>query len=132
MKRIAAVVAALIAVSAAVAQEKTPLKLVQSIPLPDVAGRIDHFSVDVKGQRIFLAALEKNTIEVIDLKAGRVTQTLGDFAKPQGVLFVPEVNKLFVASGKDGTVKTYDGKTLALVRTATVSLGDEKFVHFGH
>jgi DNA-binding beta-propeller fold protein YncE len=100
-----------------------PLQLTQTIPLPEVDGRIDHFSIDVKGRRAFLAALAKNTIEVVDLKAGRVTQTLPEFAKPQGVLFVPELNKLFVASGADGTLKILDGTSLAVLSTSQVSLG---------
>ena len=37
--------------------------------------------------------------------------------------FVPEFNKLFVASGTDGSVKTLDGTTLAVIHTANVSLG---------
>ncbi|MDB6165306.1 MAG: hypothetical protein JWQ83_446 [Lacunisphaera sp.] len=105
------------------AQERQPLRLVQTVPLPEVSGRIDHFTADIKGRRIFLAALEKNTIEVVDLASGKVTQTLPDFKKPQGILFVAALNKLFVASGKDGAVKTYDGSTLVLTNTATVSLG---------
>src|SRR5882672_10732520 len=109
--------------SAASAESEVALKLVQSIPLPDIDGRIDHFSIDVKGRRAFLAALAKNTIEVVDLRAGRVVRTLADFAKPQGVLFVPEFNKLFIASGADGSVKTLDGTTLAVIQTAGVSLG---------
>jgi DNA-binding beta-propeller fold protein YncE len=108
---------------AASARNDEPLQLVQTIPLPGIEGRIDHFSIDVKGKRAFLAALAKNTIEVVDLKAGRVTQTLSGFAKPQGVLFVPEFNKLFVASGADGAVKTLDGTSLAVTTTASVSLG---------
>ena len=48
--------------------DEAALKLVQSIPLPDIDGRIDHFAVDVKGRRAFLAALAKNTIEAVDLK----------------------------------------------------------------
>jgi DNA-binding beta-propeller fold protein YncE len=105
------------------AKNDEPLQLVQTIPLPEIDGRIDHFSIDVSGKRAFLAALAKNTIEVVDLEASRVTQTLSDFAKPQGVLFVPEFNKLFVATGADGAVKTVDGTTLAVTGTASVSLG---------
>src|SRR6267142_536137 len=110
-------------ISAASAESEVALKLVQSIPLPDIDGRIDHFSIDVKGRRAFLAALAKNTIEVVDLKAGRLTRTLPGFAKPQGVRFVPELNKLFVASGVDGAVKTLDGTTLEVLHTVNVSLG---------
>src|SRR5437868_5628976 len=49
------------------AEALEPLRLVRTIPLPDLAGRIDHLAADVGGKRIFLAALEKNTIEVVDL-----------------------------------------------------------------
>lgn len=101
----------------------TVLKLVQSIPLPDVDGRIDHFAIDVKGERAFLAALTKNTIEVVDLKAGRIIKTLPGFAKPQGVRFVPELKRLFVATGIDGALTTLDASTLSVLRTAHVSLG---------
>lgn len=111
------------AFSAASAQGDVALKLVQTIPLPDVDGRIDHFAIDVKGRRAFLAALAKNTIEVVDLKAGRVIRTLPDFAKPQGVRFVAELNRLFVATGTDGALKTLDGTTLSILHTANVSLG---------
>jgi len=108
---------------AAFAQHQAPLRSVQVIPLADVSGRIDHFSADVKGRRVFLAALEKNAIEVVDVASGKVARTLSGFAKPQGVLFVPEVNKLFVASGRDGTLKTLDGTTLEVTSVAMVSLG---------
>ena len=108
---------------AASARNGEPLQLIQNIPLPEIEGRIDHFSIDVKGRRAFLAALTKNTIEVVDLKAGRVAQTLAGFAKPQGVLFVSEFNELFIATGADGAVRTLDGTSLAVTRTVSVSLG---------
>ena len=109
--------------SVASAENGPALKLVQTIPLPEVDGRIDHFAIDVKGRRAFLAALTKNTIEVVDLRVGRVIHTVPGFAKPQGVLFIPKFNQLFVASGVDGSVKTLDGTTLAVIHAARVSLG---------
>src|SRR6267378_4998294 len=117
-----AALALLFSFSIASAESEVALKLVQTIPLPEVDGRIDHFAIDVKGRRAFLAALAKNTIEVVDLRAGRVTRTLPGFAKPQGVLFVPRFNKLLVASGADGSVKTLDGTTLEVTHAASVSL----------
>jgi DNA-binding beta-propeller fold protein YncE len=109
--------------SVASAETEVALKPVQSIPLPGVDGRIDHFAIDVKGERAFLAALAKNTIEAVDLKAGRVIRTLPGFPKPQGVRFVPELNKLFVATGTDGALWTLDGTTLEVLHRASVSLG---------
>jgi DNA-binding beta-propeller fold protein YncE len=124
MIRSLTILASCLAFAAAVpAQEREVLRLVDTIRLPDVRGRIDHLGVDVKGKRIFLAALEKNTIEVVDVASGRVARTLAGFAKPQGVLYVQELERLFVASGKDGSVKAYDGATLELAAAATVSLG---------
>src|SRR5262249_48862484 len=52
------------------AQEGAPLRLVQTIPLPHVEGRIDHMAVDLQGQRLFVAALGNDTLEVLDLQAG--------------------------------------------------------------
>jgi DNA-binding beta-propeller fold protein YncE len=119
------IVALLLLCSFAVAsaEDDVALKFVQSIPLREVDGRIDHFSIDVKGRRAFLAALTKNTVEVVDLNAGRVIRTLPGFAKPQGVCFVAALNKLFVATGADGALWTLDGTTLAVLHRATVSLG---------
>jgi DNA-binding beta-propeller fold protein YncE len=114
---------ALLPYAPAVAGSETGLALKQTIPLPEVDGRIDHFAIDVKGRRAFLAALAKNTIEVVDLKAGRLIKTLPNFAKPQGVRFVPELNRLFVATGLDGALTTLDGSTLSTLGTAHVSLG---------
>ena len=45
-----------------------PLKLETTIPMTDVQGRIDHLSIDLKGQRLFVAALGNNSLEVIDLR----------------------------------------------------------------
>jgi hypothetical protein len=108
---------------ASVAPVRQPLRLVRTIPLPDLPGRIDHLSVDVEGRRIFLAALEKNTIEVVDLRTGAVSRSLTGFAKPQGVFYLDTLRRLFVASGKDGAVKAFDGPALIPSRNATVSLG---------
>ena len=108
----------------AVAGSETALALKQTIPLPDVDGRIDHFAIDLKGRRAFLAALAKNTIEVVDLNAGRVIKTLPRLcAKPQGVYFVPRFNRLFIATGLDGALTMLDATTLSVQRTAHVSLG---------
>jgi DNA-binding beta-propeller fold protein YncE len=122
-RRVIVALALLFSFSVASAENGAALKLVQTIPLPEVDGRIDHFAIDVKGRRAFLAALAKNTIEVVDLRVGRVNHTIPGFAKPQGVLFIPKFNKLFIASGADGSVKTLDGTTLAVIHAASVSLG---------
>jgi len=92
------------------------LRLEKTIELPDVQGRIDHMSVDVKGQRLFVSALGNNTVEVIDIKAGKRVKTITGLAEPQGVLYVPTNDQLYVANGKDGSVRIFDGSSYALVK----------------
>ena len=103
------------------AQTNEPLKLEKTIQLPDVQGRIDHMSIDVKGQRLFVSALGNNTVEVIDLKAGKRANTISGLKEPQGVLYVPGSDRLYVASSKDGTVKIFDATQLKLLKTVEYS-----------
>jgi len=115
----AALVCSLAAVAGtqAVAQEKEVLSLDAHIPLPSVKGRIDHFGVDVTGQRLFVAAVENHTLEVVDLKSGQRAHTISDLAEPQGVFYDPATRHLFVACGLDGITKIFDGNTFQVLET---------------
>jgi DNA-binding beta-propeller fold protein YncE len=98
-------------------REFLPLQLEEQIPVPGVAGRLDHFSADAKRRRLFVSALGNNTLEVIDVFAGRVIHSIKGLAQPQGPLYVPGVDKLYVANAEDGKVRVYDGATYALRKT---------------
>jgi len=124
MKKILLIAAAVLAFAAPlVAQNSTaPLRLVQTIPL-QVEGRLDHLSADVRGMRLFVAALGNNSVEVIDLRAGKRVSSLTGLQKPQGVWYVPELKKLFVASGNDGMCRVYNGRTPELIESIKLDLG---------
>src|ERR1039457_723956 len=81
------------------------LQLIQTIPLNSVEGRIDHMAVDVAGQRLFIAALGNNSLEVIDLRAGKRIHSISGLREPQGVAYIAETNQFYVACGGDGAVK---------------------------
>src|SRR5437667_2055015 len=102
------------------APEKGPLLLVQEIPLPNVGGRIDHFTFDPKRKRVIGAALGNNTVEVVDTLAGRDVHSITGAAAPQGVVYVSELNRLFVANGTDGKLRVYDGDTFKLLNTLDI------------
>jgi DNA-binding beta-propeller fold protein YncE len=130
MKRLAALcVTLLIAGSYALSQdqpgapEKAPLLLVQEIPLPNVGGCIDHFTFDAKRKRVIGAALGNNTVEVVDTFAGRDIHSITGAANPQGMVFVGDVNKLFVANGTEGELRIYDGDSFKLL--STVYIGED-------
>jgi DNA-binding beta-propeller fold protein YncE len=99
------------------ARDILPLQLEEEIPVPGVAGRLDHFSADAKRRRLFVSALGNNTVEVIDVFAGRVIHSIKGLAEPQGPLYVPAVDKLYVANAEDGKVRVYDGATYTLRKT---------------
>jgi DNA-binding beta-propeller fold protein YncE len=104
--------------SLASAQDSSALSLKTRIALPNVNGRIDHLSVDVEGERLFVAAVDNHTLEVIDLKSGRQVHTIADLAEPQGVFYVAPTNRLFVACALDGVTKVLDGTTFRVLATA--------------
>ena len=103
------------------AQAPPALNLKTRIPLANVKGRMDHLSVDVKGQRLFAAAFDNHTLEVIDVQAGKQAHTIQDLDEPQGAYFDPSSNRLFVSSEGDGAVKIFDGTTFALLQTVKLS-----------
>ena len=113
----------LLAVGAQIAhaQQNEPLRLIQTIPLPKIHGRIDHFDVDVRGQRLFMSALGNNTLEVFDLRSNQVIYSIAGLREPQGATYVTKSNHLFVANGDDGSVRMFDGSTYKLLKSVQLS-----------
>ena len=103
------------------AEEAGPLRLIQTIPLRNVEGRIDHMAVDLKGERLFIAALGNNTVEIVDLRAGKHMETITGLHEPQGVGFVPEFNKIFVANAQSGACEVFDGSSFKRIKSIKLS-----------
>ena len=102
------------------AEPSAILTLDKTIPLADVDGRIDHLAVDIPGARLFVAALGNNTVEVLDLKEGKRLQSLQGFSEPQGLVYVPELDRIFIANGGDGSCRILDGHSFELLGNATL------------
>lgn len=92
-----------------------PLRLEKTVPL-NVEGRIDHMSADAKSNRLFMAALGNNTVEVIDLAAGKVLRSIKGFQEPQGAYYWAGGDRLYVANAKTGKLNVVDGKTYSEIR----------------
>ncbi|MFZ0520045.1 MAG: hypothetical protein WAL95_03425 [Candidatus Acidiferrales bacterium] len=104
-------------------RELAALQLEEEIPVPNVAGRLDHFTADAKRKRLFVSALGNNTLEVIDVFSGRVIHSIQGLSEPQGPLYVPDFDKLYVANAGDGKVNVYDGATYTLRKS--IELGED-------
>jgi hypothetical protein len=105
------------------AQNVPPLKFSETIPLPGVEGRIDHFAFDASGERLFVCALSNNTVEVVDLRKGERVHSIRGLGSPQGVAFLPDVDRIIVANDNGGLCKLYDGKSFQAF--SEVSLKDD-------
>ena len=104
----------LLALALACCSQDLP-ELVQTIPMPKVEGRIDHLAYDAKADRLVVAALGNNSVEVLDLREGKVVHRIDGLHEPQGVLSAD--GQIVVASGGDGSCRFYDGTTFKLAKT---------------
>jgi DNA-binding beta-propeller fold protein YncE len=93
------------------------LRFVQAIQLPDVAGRFDHFAVDLQRQHLFVAALGNNTLEILDLGNGERLQSIQGFKKPTGIAFVEKSLRIFVGCGEGGSCEILDRDDFHLIQS---------------
>jgi len=111
-----AIVIAVVGSCLAVAESRgAGLQLKQTIQLPGVEGRIDHFDLDAAGERLFVCALGNNTAEVLDLRKGERVHSISGLGAPQGLAYIPELNRLFIANDKAGLCNIYDAKSWQLI-----------------
>lgn len=97
------------------------MKLVTTITLPDVSGRIDHLAFDPEHQMVFVAALGNNTVEVVDLKNRKVIHTIKNLDEPQGIAFIPESKNLIVANGGNGECTIFDAGIFRKIKSVKLA-----------
>lgn len=112
-----------LAAIACAADQAQGLVLEKTIPLDNVAGRIDHMAVDFKRSHLAVAELGNNTVDLIDLSTGRVVHRITGLHEPQGVAFVPSADLLAVANAGDGSVEFFRASDFAPV--GGIDLGDD-------
>ncbi len=100
-----------------------PLRLTATIELPRVEGRIDHLAFDMTTQRLFIAALGNNTVEVVDLKTNSFETALTGFREPQGIAVAADSEAVAVANGDGNGVQLLDVNDFHVIRS--VPLGDD-------
>jgi DNA-binding beta-propeller fold protein YncE len=100
-----------------------PLQLETKIPLGEVKGRIDHMTIDLPRQRVFVAELGNDGVSVVDLKEGKVVHRLTGFKEPQGVQYVPTLDTLYVSNGGGGAVRLFNAGDYS--EAGRIELGDD-------
>lgn len=112
----------------------------QTIVLPGVTGKFDHFAVDEVGNRLFAAATGNHSVEVVNLVTGKVEQSIGGFGKPHGVAWISASRRLFVADGGKSELDMLAGSPLRIVQRIPLSEDaddliydrDRKLLYVGH
>jgi DNA-binding beta-propeller fold protein YncE len=99
-----------------------PLKLAGSVDLPGYAGDFDHFAIDPKDGRIFLAGEESAELEVLDGKSGKIIQRVKGYGVPHSILYMPATNELLVVDGEKPS-PVLDSATLKVKRTYNLPKG---------
>jgi len=87
------------------------LRLIKTILLPEVKGRIDHMDVNLKDQILYVAALGNNTLEVVDLHDGKILKSIKSLHEPQGVGYIPQTGEILVANGDNGDCYFYNSRS---------------------
>src|SRR5258708_6565402 len=96
------------------------LGLVETIPLPG-DGYMDHLTIDIKGQRVFISGEAEKTLITVDLRAGKVVHvTKGLPAMPKKPFYLPETNEVWVTL-TDSSVVAISGNTYEVTKTVRLS-----------
>lgn len=103
--------------------DRSPFTQVGTIDLPNVQGRIDHLATDTAAQRLYVAALGNNTVEVLDTKASTHVKSLPGFREPQGIAILPDAKLVGIANGQGDGVQLIDAGDWHPSRA--VRLGDD-------
>jgi WD40 repeat protein len=106
--------------------------------IPNVNERIDHMAVDIKSQRLFVAELGNNSLDVVDLKAAKRVHSIssnynnGLLNEPHSVVFIPELIRIFISNGQDGTVDIFDAKSssFSLIKKIKLPSDDADNMHY--
>ena len=120
--RIGAILLALLVASgglagaaSAQATGRGPLQLLYVVPLPGFTGDFDHFAVDEKGGRLFLAGEDHKTVEILDLQTGKRLKSIKGFGAPHSILYLPEKDQILVTDGEKGVLQILRGSDYAVV-----------------
>jgi DNA-binding beta-propeller fold protein YncE len=112
------------------AQEKLPLKLVDTIPLPGLKdGDFDHFTPDIDGHRLFLTAEENGKVQVFDTNTNKLVHTIEDLKAPHAILYRNDLKKLFIVDGDDSAVKVYDSDSYQMVGQIKLSIDADSIAY---
>src|SRR5262249_20779414 len=119
---LSAVVTALL-VSAQATAGAPPLGKVETIHLNGSAGPLDHLAVDHKRSRLLVANQSNNTLDVVDLKRGKLIKQIPDQKQIHGIAYAADLDRVYVGTG-DGACKALDPEDYTVLNSRPVADAD--------
>ncbi len=106
------------------AQENPPLKLIATTPLPGFTGDLDHFGLDLRDNRLFLASEDQKTVLVFDLRTGQRIHSIQGFGQPLTMTYLADSDRLIVTDGGDtDAVRLVDCQSYEIINTLKLGPG---------
>ena len=100
-----------------------PLERVQTIALKGPVGGPDHLAIDSRRGRLFVANTSNNSLDVVDLKAGKLLKQVPGQGRIRGIAYAPDQDRVFVGNGTGGVFNAFDGQDYSLLKG--LPLGDD-------
>jgi DNA-binding beta-propeller fold protein YncE len=97
--------------------DQPTLVLAQTIDLKGKPGKLDHVAIDLKRGRLLVANKANNTLDVVDLKAGKLLQQVPGQQGIQGVAYVADLDRIYVGLGVRGFCNIFDGATYRPIKS---------------
>ena len=105
------------------AAEDAPLERVQTISLKGPVGGLDHLALDVKRGRLFVANTVNGSLDVVDLKGGKLFKQVSGQGGIRGIDYDSGSDRVFVGNGDGGICSIFDGRNYELLKS--VRLGED-------
>lgn len=108
------------------ASSKPPLKLAAKYTMPaTVKGRFDHLGVDLRGNRLFVAAESAHQVLVFNLRTGKYLRSIRHIQIPHAIFVREDLDRIYITDGGAGEVKIFDGKTYRLITSVKLKVDSD-------
>lgn len=95
--------------------------------------------MDPAHDRLFASNRGGNSLDVVDLKAGKLAQRIPNQQKIRGIAYSASLNRIFVGDGEPGVCNIFDGKTYEFLKSLPITNADnvqfdprKNLVYVGH
>jgi DNA-binding beta-propeller fold protein YncE len=101
--------------------ETSGLYLAKTVELTGKPGKLDHFAFDSASDRLFVSNQGNSSLDVIDVKAGKLLKQIPGQKRIHGMAIDPKSGRIFVANGEPGECAIIDGRTYEVLKRAAAS-----------